>query len=275
MSGRTGPPPTVQFTAAGKVFAGRGGNRHTAVDQVDLLVQPGTRIGIVGGSGSGKSTLVRMLMGLEFPTSGTVEFRGVGLRDLGRADLLQFRREVQLVAQDTSSSFDPRRTLRDSLRRPCRNLLGLTGRPADELIDRTLHDLSIDPALAERVPHQVSGGQRQRFAIARALVVQPSIIVCDEAVSALDVSVQGSVLNLLKAHCEDHGAGMVFVSHGLPATAFVSTELVVMHRGRIVEHDTVEQVLFHTRHPYTRSLIDAYRDTESAVDRAVLAEATS
>ena len=253
---------TIQFTDAVKVFPGRGGASHTAVDGVNLLIGGGNRIGIVGESGSGKSTLVRMMLGLEHPTTGSVDFRGVPIGNLGNADRLQFRREVQLVAQDTSSSFDPRRTLRDAIRRPCLNLLDLD--VADRLIDSTLESLSLDPALAGRKPHQVSGGQRQRFSIARALVVRPEILVCDEAVSALDVSVQGSVLNLLKEHCETHGAGLVFVSHGLPATAFVAQELVVMHEGKIVEHGTTEQVLFHTEHPYTRSLIEAYRVTTDA-----------
>lgn len=258
-------PSTIQFSDVTKVFAGRGGRKHTAVDGVDLLVTSGTRLGIVGESGSGKSTVVRMMIGLETATSGTVDFRGVGIRALGNADRKQFRREVQLVAQDTSSSFDPRRTLRDAIRRPCLNLLDMDTRAADRAIDKTLSALSLDPALASRKPHQVSGGQRQRFAIARALVVQPKIIVCDEAVSALDVSVQGSVLNLLKEHCERNDSGLVFVSHGLPATAFISEELIVMYQGRIVERGTTEEVLFASRHPYTRKLIDAYRDTSDAM----------
>jgi peptide/nickel transport system ATP-binding protein len=257
---------TIQFADVAKVFAGRGGNKHRAVDGVDLLVSSGKRIGIVGESGSGKSTMVRMMVGLEFPSEGTVDFRGVSVRSMGTADLKKFRQEVQLVAQDTSSSFDPRRTLRDAIRRPCRNLLGLDPKASDARIDRTLEALSLDPGLASRKPHQVSGGQRQRFAIARALVVEPKIIICDEAVSALDVSVQGSVLNLLKEHCERNEAGLVFVSHGLPATAFISEELVVMYQGKIVEHGRTHDVLYNTQHPYTRNLIDAYRVTSSITD---------
>jgi ABC-type glutathione transport system ATPase component len=254
-------PATIQFTDVVRTFPGRGGAAHTAVDGVDLLVDSTRRVGIVGESGSGKSTMVRMLLGLDHPTSGAVEFDGVPLSSMNRAALLGFRRQVQLVAQDTSSSFDPRRTLRDALRRPCRTLLGLGTAEADDRIDATLTALSLDPGLAGRRPHQVSGGQRQRFAIARALVVRPRIVVCDEAVSALDVSVQGSVLNLLKEHCETHDAGLVFVSHGLPATAFVTDELVVMYQGRIVERGPTADVLLAGEHPYTRTLVDAYRGT--------------
>ncbi|MCF7553800.1 ABC transporter ATP-binding protein [Pseudonocardia sp. WMMC193] len=253
---------TIQFTDVRRVFRGRGGAEHAAVDGVDLLVDSSTRLGIVGESGSGKSTVVRMMLGLDHPTTGSVEFDGVPLASMSAPALRAFRRQVQLVAQDTSSSFDPRRTLRDALRKPCHNLLELDTAAADAAIDRTLEALSLDPALAARKPHQVSGGQRQRFSIARALVVEPTVIVCDEAVSALDVSVQGSVLNLLKEHCENHDAGLVFVSHGLPATAFISEELVVMYQGRVVERGPVGRVLFETEHPYTQTLVDAYRVTE-------------
>ena len=256
---------TIQFSSATKVYAGRGTNSHTAVDSVDLLITAESRIGIVGESGSGKSTMVRMMVGLENPTDGSVEFMGRPINRLGRGDMRQFRREVQLVAQDTSSSFDPRRTLRDAIRRPALELLGLRTREADQTVDATVNDLGLDPALTDRKPHQVSGGQRQRFAIARALVVNPKIIICDEAVSALDVSVQGSVLNLLKQHCEDNDAGLVFVSHGLPATAFISEELIVMYRGQVVERGTTDEVIFHSAHDYTRSLIDAYRVTSDTV----------
>lgn len=252
---------TIQFTDTTKVFAGRGGAKHTAVNGVDLIITPRKRIGVVGESGSGKSTLVRMMVGLEHPTTGSIDFDGRALSTLGKADMKDFRRDVQLVAQDTSSSFDPRRTLRDAIRRPVLELMGLGRKEADRLVDATVADLELDPALSDRLPHQVSGGQRQRFAIARALVIGPKIIICDEAVSALDVSVQGAVLNLLKAHCENNEAGLVFVSHGLPATAFIAEELVVMYKGSIVEHGPTVEVLRNSQHPYTRSLIAAYHST--------------
>ncbi|OLT37484.1 peptide ABC transporter ATP-binding protein [Rhodococcus sp. CUA-806] len=255
---------TIQFTDVRKVFAGRSGAEHVAVEDVSLLVDSTSRLGIVGESGSGKSTLVRMLMGLESASSGSVTYRGREMASLKRGDLREFRRNVQLVAQDTSSSFDPRRTLRDGIRRPLLELLEMSTRDADEKVNEMLASLSIDPMLADRKPHQVSGGQRQRFSIARALVIGPKLIVCDEAVSALDVSVQGAVLNLLKEHCEKSDAGLVFVSHGLPATAFICDELIVMYQGRIVEQGSVQQVIFASEHPYTRRLVGAYRTTSGA-----------
>lgn len=255
---------TIQFTDVRKVFTGRSGVEHVAVDDVSLLLDSTSRLGIVGESGSGKSTLVRMLMGLETASSGSVEYQGRDVASLKKGELREFRRNVQLVAQDTSSSFDPRRTLRDGVRRPLLELMELSTKEADERVDQMLASLSIDPGLADRKPHQVSGGQRQRFSIARALVVGPKLIVCDEAVSALDVSVQGAVLNLLKDHCENSDSGLVFVSHGLPATAFICSELIVMYQGRIVEQGSVQQVIFASEHPYTQSLVDAYRTTSGA-----------
>jgi peptide/nickel transport system ATP-binding protein len=188
-----------------------------------------------------------------------VTYRGREIAGMTRAELRDFRREVQLIAQDTSSSFDPRRTLRDSIRRPAQLLLGADTKRADELVDETLALVGLSPPLADRMPGQVSGGQRQRFCIVRALVVRPALILCDEVVSALDVSVQGTVLNFLKNYCLAQGAGLLFVSHGLPATAFVSNQIVVMKDGLLVEEGPVTQVLHRSRHPYTRSLVDAYR----------------
>jgi peptide/nickel transport system ATP-binding protein len=130
---------------------------------------------------------------------------------------------------------------------------------ADDRADETFEMLGLDPAFADRYPYEVSGGQRQRFAIARALVVRPRFLVCDEVVSALDVSVQGQVLNSLKRYSVEHGAGLAFISHGLPATAFISEELAVMYRGKIVEHGPTSRVIREPEHPYTKHLLSAYR----------------
>ncbi|PRY11198.1 ABC transporter ATP-binding protein [Kineococcus rhizosphaerae] len=231
-----------------------------AVAGIDLEIGPDTALGIVGESGSGKSTLARMLAGLEAPTGGRVLLDGEPLTGLlasrtGRRDV---RRAIQYIAQDTSSSFDPRRTLRDSVRLPLLRLLGLDRAAADARVDEVLTSLEIAPHLADRLPRNVSGGQRQRFAIARALVVGPRVLICDEVVSALDVSVQGAVLNHLRRHAVATGCGLVFVSHGLPATAFISSHLLVMKAGQVVEHGTVDQVVDSPRHEYTRTLLAAH-----------------
>lgn len=239
---------------------GHGRRAHTAVDQVDLVISRRTRLGIVGESGSGKSTLGLLLVGLESPSAGSVRYEGDDLRELMRTEKTRraFRRDVQMIAQDTSSSFDPLRSLRHAVATPARQLLDLDRDTANERVDETLLSLGIDPALADRRPHEVSGGQRQRFAIARAVVVRPRFIVCDEVVSALDVSVQGQVLNQLKRYCADHDAGLAFISHGLPATAFISTEIAVMYQGKVVEHGPTEQIIHAPVHPYTKRLLAAY-----------------
>jgi peptide/nickel transport system ATP-binding protein len=235
------------------------GKRRPAVDAVSLTIDHTTRLGVVGESGSGKSTLSRIIVGLETPTSGRVAYRGLNVHLMSPREMREFRKNVQMISQDTSSSFDPTRTLRDSVRRPAQELLGVDKSTADTLVDETLAMVGIAPWMVDRKPTDVSGGQRQRIAIARSLVVKPALILCDEVVSALDVSVQGTVLNLLKKYCEENEAGLVFVSHDLPATAFVSKDIVVMRHGAIVEQGSVDDVINRSKNRYTKILIDAYK----------------
>ena len=257
------PGSYVQLVATDvtKEFGRRRSQRHTAVDGVSLTVESGQAVGIVGESGSGKSTFARILAGIDMPTAGTVYFNDVPIASQlrGREERLNLRRHVQMVAQDTSSSFDPLKTLRASVRTPAMRLLGLSRAQADAEVDRVIADLELTPALADRYPQHVSGGQRQRFALARALIVRPGLLVCDEVVSALDVSVQGSVLNMLRRYGIESGAGLVFVSHGLPATAFISERIVVMRNGQIVEKGETSAVLSQPAHAYTDQLLTAYR----------------
>jgi ABC-type glutathione transport system ATPase component len=261
MTAATHAAPVIGATGISKSFGAI--TRHVAVKPLDLALAAGSMTGIVGESGSGKSTLARMLAGLSAPTTGSVSYVGQDLYSALRTDAgkLEMRRTVQFVGQDTTSSFDPRHTLRESIAYPAMKLLGLnraeaTGR-TDELLDR----LQLPPGLADRFAHQVSGGQRQRFALARGLIVAPRMLICDEVVSALDVSVQAVVLNHLKEICADQGSALLFVSHGLPATAFVSESIIVMLDGAIVEHAPVASILHDPQHPYTRKLLDAYRGT--------------
>lgn len=242
---------------------GRGRKRFTAVHPMDLTVNESSAIGIIGESGSGKSTLARMIVGFERPTEGTIEFDGRSVSDWlstpsGRLD---YRRNVQYVAQDTSSSFDPRKTLFEAVATPLRILRGVTER--DEIRSRLLEvaaELGLDPAMYERFPHQLSGGQRQRFALARSLIVEPRLLICDEVVSALDVSVQGAVLNLIKRSIAKHRMGLMFVSHGLPATAYISSDLLVMNKGEVVESGPVPRLVESPSHPYTRELMETYAE---------------
>jgi peptide/nickel transport system ATP-binding protein len=248
----------IALYGVSKQFGLRKESRVLAVDDVSLTVTSEMRLGIVGESGSGKSTVSRLMVGLENRSAGTSAFNGEDIQSLYRGRMRDFRRAVQFVAQDTSSSFDPRKTLRAAVQAPLIRLRGMRPREADLKVAEVLEMLSLAPELANRRPNQVSGGQRQRFALARALVVEPRILICDEVVSALDVSVQGTILNLLRQYCEEHSMGLVFVSHGLPATSFVAEELVVMHRGRIVEKGSVDEVVDHPAHPYARDLLDAH-----------------
>ncbi len=245
---------------------GSGRNLKTAVNAVSFSVDSSSRVGIVGESGSGKSTLARMLTGLAKPDDGSILFNGVDVaKVLGDRDQrAAFRRAVQFIAQDTSSSFDPRRKLIDSIRGPAEKLARLRGSDRDARVDEALAAVDLSSAMADRYPPQVSGGQRQRMSIARALVVRPRLILCDEIVSALDVSIQGAILNMLKEYVQRHSAGLVFVSHGLPATAFITEKLCVMHDGSIVESGATDQVLADPRDPYTQTLVAAYARGRSA-----------
>jgi peptide/nickel transport system ATP-binding protein len=236
-------------------------SRFTAVDSVTATFTSGQTVGVVGESGSGKSTLAKMLVGFETPNGGSVTFNGESVAQVlkSKSGRMDFRRAVQFIGQDTTSSFDPRRRLDDSVLLPLRKLHGLSDAEASTRMAEVLDQLRLPLALAHRYPFEVSGGQRQRFAIARGLVVRPRILVCDEVVSALDVSVQGAILNLIKDYCQENAAGLIFVSHGLPATGFVARELMVMYRGRMVERGPSNQVFAAPEHPYTRSLLNAYR----------------
>lgn len=238
--------------------------RKVAVHDASFVLAPGERVGIVGESGSGKSTMAKIVTGLERATSGTITIDGQDLGSLRstRKGLVEYRRRVQLVAQDTTSTFDPRHRIRESLRVPAQLLGGHDVRGADQAILEITNELGILPELVDRFPRELSGGQRQRMSIARALIVRPDLLVCDEAVSALDVSVQGVVLNLLKRYSIEHGAGLMFVSHGLPATAFITRELVVMNQGRVVESGRTLEILEKPKHPYTQKLVGAYEAVE-------------
>jgi ABC-type glutathione transport system ATPase component len=263
----------LRASSVTKVFGNAKQAPHKAVDDVTFAIGEGEAIGIIGGSGSGKSTLARLLLGVTEPSAGRVTFGGEEVRALLQSDAsrIAFRRSVQFIAQDTTSSFDPLRTLRDSVRTPLRWLLGFDRKKADAEVDRTFAMLSLPVALADRYPGEVSGGQRQRAAIARALVVRPRILICDEAVSALDVSVQGEILNLLKAYCRENGTGLVFISHSVPAAAFIAEKIVVMSHGRIVEVGPTREIVAHGSHPYTMRLIDACRGRPARhSDRAVI-----
>ena len=243
---------------------GTGRSALTAVDGVDLTVPAGTVVGLVGESGSGKSTLAKAAVGLVPTTAGEIRLDGAPLRT--RRD----RRRLQMVFQDPHASLDPRMTIGESIAEALPGRRGRGARAAE--VARLLELVDLDPARARSLPSGLSGGQRQRVALARALAAEPEVVLADEITSALDVSVQGSVLNLVRDVQHRLGLTMLFISHNLSVVRYVSDVIAVMYLGRIVEAGPADAVLSEPRHPYTRTLLDAAPAFGVALDDPVPAD---
>ena len=228
----------------------------TALAGVCLTVTPGRSLGIVGESGSGKSTMARIAMALEPPSSGAVRFEGRDFATLSGSELKLLRRDLQMVFQDPYGSLDPRRSVEWIVAEPLSMQKG-GRREKAEAVAAALASVGLRPNDAGKFPHEFSGGQRQRIAIARALITKPKLIVADEPVSALDVSVQAQVLNLLHDLQRDFGVTFLLISHDLAVVDHVCDAVAVMYRGRIVEEGSPEALFGAAAHPYTRALIEA------------------
>jgi len=226
-----------------------------AVRDVSFSIPRGKTFGLVGESGSGKSTTARLVLRLVEPTAGTISFRGRDLAGLSSGDLRAERRHMQMIFQDPFGSLNPRMSVRDTLVEP--QLVHGIGSPAERLktAERLLAEVSMPRAALDRYPHEFSGGQRQRIAIARALATNPEMIVADEPVSALDVSVQAQVLNLMRDLQDRHGTTMLFISHDLRVVQFMCDEIAVMYLGEIVEQGPRERIYGAPSHPYTQALL--------------------
>jgi oligopeptide/dipeptide ABC transporter ATP-binding protein len=222
-----------------------------AVDGVSFSIAPGRTLGLVGESGSGKSTVGRTILRLQEPTAGRVFFDGADVFALKTGPMRALRRRMQVVFQDPYSSLNPRMTVAQTLREP----LEIHGLP--ERVTQLLEEVGLDPAFANRYPHELSGGQRQRVGIARALSVEPQFIVCDEPVSALDVSVQAQVLNLLADLQARHRLTYLFIAHDLAVVRHIADDVAVMYLGRIVERAPAPAIYALPRHPYSRALLSA------------------
>ena len=225
-----------------------------AVDGINLQIYRGEALGLIGESGCGKSTFSRVVMHLIPPTEGQVFYNG---KPVTGKDIMEFRRRVQMVFQDPYSSLDPRMNVRDIIEEPLRVHTNLSAEEKLAVVKKVLEQIELPAETLEKYPHEFSGGQRQRIGIARVLVTDPELLVCDEPVSALDVSIQASILNLFKQMQRERGLSYLFISHDLSGVKHLCDRIAVMYLGRIVELAEKKELFANTLHPYTQALMSA------------------
>ena len=256
-------PPLLQTIGLGKTYAlprrqlWQASPQVIALQDVDLTVYGGRNVGIVGESGSGKSTLARLAMALDKPTTGQVLWNGQALSDMSGAALRAARRDCQMVFQDPYGSLDPRMTVQRIVAEPLQALSHTSRAEQREQAAEALTQVGLHHNDLDKYPHEFSGGQRQRIAIARALITRPQLIVADEPVSALDVSIQAQILNLLLDLQQRFGMTYLLISHDLAVVNHLCDEVLVMQQGRVVEQGSPRQLFSHARHPYTQTLLNA------------------
>ena len=250
--------PLLTVEKLTKVYSLKGKPDLTAVDGVSFTLMRGECLGLIGESGSGKSTIANMITGLVPPTSGRILLEGRDIASGGRRVLLQAYRRMQMVFQSPADSFDPRRTLGYSIGESLRNM-GLSRREADAEAKQLLLLCGLDPSFARRYPHEVSGGQCQRAAIARALAVKPALLICDEATSALDVTIQKEIITLLTKLREQSrdGLSILFISHDIALVQQFCSRALVLYKGRLVEEGEPCAIISCPKNDYTRRLIDS------------------
>ncbi|WP_277679617.1 ABC transporter ATP-binding protein [Gracilibacillus dipsosauri] len=229
-----------------------------AVSKVNFSIYPGETLGLVGESGCGKSTVARTIIGLEKATSGHIYFNGKDLTNISNREMRNLRKDIQLIFQDPDASLNPRMTVKELIQEPWIVNPGVVDKEDwDTEVIKLMELVGLNPSSADNYPHQFSGGQRQRICIARALALKPKLIICDEAVSALDVSVQAQILNLLQDLQKELGLAYLFISHDLSVIRHLCDRVSVMYLGKIVENGSSEQIFTNSSHPYTQALLSA------------------
>jgi oligopeptide/dipeptide ABC transporter ATP-binding protein len=272
--------PVLVVDGAGKTYKVRGRGKSTsvrAVHDVSFALRPGRVTALVGQSGSGKTTIARMITGVERPTDGTIRFGSTDVGSLGRRALRGYRRHVQLVFQDPFSALNPTRAVAYAISRPLRNHLGLGKQEARARAGELLETVGLSPAAQylDKLPHQLSGGQRQRVVIARALASEPEVLVADEPISMLDVSIRAEIVALLDRLVRERGIAMLYITHDLLSARLLADEVMVLNQGEMVEHGPTMDVIREARDPYTRTLLAAIpRPGSGRADGPPIATAT-
>ena len=245
----------ISFDTSSGLFGG-GKKSFNAVDDVSFTVKKGETVGLVGESGSGKTTIGRSIVSLVKPAKGEIFFGGARIDNLSRKDFMPFRKKIQMVFQDPFNSLNPKMSVFKIISEPLEiHFKNMTYAQRKDEVASLLETVGLKADFMERFPHEFSGGQRQRIGIARALAVKPQFLVCDEPVSALDVSVQASIINLLEDLKKNLGLSMLFIAHDLAVVEHISDRIMVMTKGRIVEQGAAEELVACPQHPYTKKLI--------------------
>jgi peptide/nickel transport system ATP-binding protein len=249
---------------------GRGHRTLTAVDDVSFTIRPGAAVALVGASGSGKSTLASLITGTTRPTAGAITFGDTEVHKLHSRGLRRYHHDVQMVFQDPYGALNPLHTVGYTVARPCQNFLGMSASQANDRVHELLETVGLTPPeqFAAKLPHQLSGGQRQRVVIARALACDPGLIIADEPVSMLDVSLRSGVLRLLAKLRAERGLSLLYITHDLLSARVVTDEILVLNSGRVVERGVTKDVLQHPIDPYTVQLLDAVPNPFAVADDA-------